>query len=130
MAEKAKHAFGSTANVDAALAANKIDAYDILFLDGDTKPKVGWIDKNGQKVIVEGDKYVVPVEGESLPESGDEGVIYIFNDEGYIWNGIEFVSISKGADISAIEAELATKVDADTVSTMIQEASAIEVVEF
>ena len=49
MAElKARHAFGSSSKIDAALEANKIDAFDILFLDGDTaKPKVGWIDKDG-----------------------------------------------------------------------------------
>lgn len=50
MAKMAKHAFGSEAKVDAALAAGTIDAYDILFLD---EGKVGWIDKDGHKVIAE-----------------------------------------------------------------------------
>lgn len=50
MAKMAKHAFGSEAKVDAALAAGTIDAYDILFLD---EGKVGWIDKEGHKVIAE-----------------------------------------------------------------------------
>lgn len=49
---KSKHAFGSLENLDAAIQAKKIDAYDILFLDGETDPKIGWIDKNGKKVIV------------------------------------------------------------------------------
>lgn len=47
---RSKHAFGSEANVDAALAQGLIDAYDILFLD---EKKIGWIDRNGNKVIVE-----------------------------------------------------------------------------
>lgn len=47
---RSKHAFGSEVNVDAALAQGLIDAYDILFLD---EKKIGWIDKNGNKVIVE-----------------------------------------------------------------------------
>lgn len=52
MADKARHAFGSEANISEALAAGKIDAYDILFLD---EKKVGWIDKNGEVVIAEPD---------------------------------------------------------------------------
>lgn len=55
MAEKvdrARHAFGSEANIPQALASGKIDAYDILFLD---EKKVGWIDKNGEVIIAEPD---------------------------------------------------------------------------
>lgn len=33
MANKAKHAFGSEANIDSALANGTLDAYDILFLN-------------------------------------------------------------------------------------------------
>ena len=55
--QKAKHAFGSSSGIEAALRTGKIDAYDILFLDGDTdKPKVGWIDKNGKAVILKDEK--------------------------------------------------------------------------
>ena len=50
---RSKHAFGNSENLDAASSAGKVDTYDILLLDGDTdKPKIGWIDKNGNKVIV------------------------------------------------------------------------------
>lgn len=50
--ERAKHAFGTLEKVDSALAAGTIDAYDILFVkDANGKPYVGWIDKEGQKVI-------------------------------------------------------------------------------
>ena len=56
MADKARHAFGSLENVDTALSAGTIDAYDILFVkDSEGKPYVGWIDKDGNKVIVEED---------------------------------------------------------------------------
>ena len=57
MAMKAKHAFGSSSGIESALQSGKIDAYDILFLDGDTdNPKVGWIDKNGKAVILKDEK--------------------------------------------------------------------------
>ena len=50
--ERAKHAFGTLEKVDSALAAGTIDSYDILFVkDANGKPYVGWIDKDGQKVI-------------------------------------------------------------------------------
>lgn len=52
MAERAKHAFGSSQNLEAAVQSGKIDAYDILFLDGDTDPKVGWVTKDGKAVVV------------------------------------------------------------------------------
>lgn len=57
MADKARHAFGSSSNVESAIQAKKIDAYDILFLDGDTdSPKIGWVDKNGKAVILKDEK--------------------------------------------------------------------------
>lgn len=138
MAERAKHAFGSSSSIEAAKQANKIDAHDILFLDGDTDPKVGWLDSQGNTVIVDTKKVVV-VEGESLPETGVEGKIYIFGEDGYFWNGTEFVNLCKPTDVTALTtqvAELGTemkqKVDAATVQTMIKEHSdsLIEVVEF
>ena len=57
MAMRAKHAFGSSSSIQTALDAGKIDAYDILFLDGDTNsPKIGWIDRDGNPVIVTDEK--------------------------------------------------------------------------
>lgn len=54
MADKAKHAFGTLENVDSALSNGTIDSYDILFVkDANGKPYVGWIDKDGNKVIVD-----------------------------------------------------------------------------
>lgn len=138
MAERARHAFGSSQNLEAAKQANKIDAFDILFLDGDTDPKVGWLDANGETKIVDTNKVIV-VEGESLPETGVEGKIYIFEDNGYFWNGTEFVNLCKPTDVTSLktqvddlETEMEQKVDAATVKTMIEDhtESLIEVVEF
>lgn len=140
MAERAKHAFGALENIDQALSSGAIDAYDILFVkDANGKPYVGWIDKEGNKVIVQEEEKVIVVEGESLPEAGVEGKIYIFGEDGYFWNGEEFVNLCKPTDVTALEtqvAELETemgqKVDAATVKTMIKEHSdsLIEVIEF
>lgn len=133
MADKARHAFGSSQNLEAALSAGTIDAYDILFLDGDTDPKVGWVDKDGNPVVVDTEKVTV-VEGETLPDTGVVGKIYIFGEDGYFWDGTEFVSLSKSADLSALEAEIATKVDEATVDakieTAINNATTTEIVEF
>lgn len=130
MADKARHAFGSEAKISEALAAGTIDAYDILFLN---EKKVGWVTKDGEVVIAEGEKYVIRVE--ELPVAdGNENVVYIYNNEGYIWDGTQCISLSKSADLSALEAEIATKVDEATVDakieTAINNATTTEVVEF
>lgn len=140
MAMKAKHAFGMLENIDAALSKGDIDAYDILFVKDDKgKPYVGWIDKDGNKVIVEDEESVVVVDGEDLPETGETGKVYIFGEDGYFWNGTEFVNLCKPTDVTALENQVAElgkgieqKVDADTVQTMIKEYSdsLIEVIEF
>lgn len=108
MTDRAKHAFGNLADVQAALDSGKIDAYDILFLDGDTAPKIGWIDKNGVFRLVE-------------------------NEADF--SELEAVIATKAdvADVEALEAEIATKVSADEVDEKIETAVAqhtIEVVEF
>lgn len=124
MANMARHAFGSEANVDQALASGRIDAFDILFLN---EGKVGWINKNGQKVIAEGKNQIVRVD--SLPtQNGDDGVIYIFQNEAYVWDGSKCVPLAKTQDLSALEAEVAKKVDEQTVDSKI--AASMSVVEF
>lgn len=139
--QKAKHAFGMLENIDSAISDGKIDSYDILFVkDADGKPYVGWIDKEGNKVIVEEDEKIVRVD--ALPTAdGDENVVYIYNNEGYIWDGSKCVPLSKSTDlttlenqVSNLETEVANKVDTTTVeemiTTAIEEANAVEVVEF
>lgn len=136
MPNKAKHAFGSLERIDAALASGAIDAYDILFVkDENGKPYVGWIDKDGNKVIVQEDEQIVFIEDESLPETGEKGKIYIFGENSYFWDGTEFVNMCKPADLTALEKEIATKADAEEVDAKIEEKmaelnSAYEIVEF
>ena len=116
---RSKHAFGMEENIDSALEQGLVDAFDILFLkDKDGNPKIGWIDKEGKKVIVEaGEDNVIPVK--ALPEAGEEGKIYIFGEDGYFWNGTEFVNLCKPTDLTdlekdvdALESEVASKADA------------------
>ncbi len=78
MADKAKHAYGSRKKLDAAIASGKVDSFDVLFLNGvDEAPAIGWVDKNGNPIIIE------------------------------------------QTDISGIEAELATKANAEEVNVKI-----------
>lgn len=121
MALKAKHAFGSLANVDKALQDGVIDSFDILFLEDDGKATIGWINKNGQKVIVD-NSVTTTVEGDTLPEVGEVGKIYIKDDEAYIYNGTEYKNISKSADLTALESQIATKVSVEEVDAKIEEA--------
>ena len=145
MAERARHAFGTLERIDEAISAGTIDSYDILFVkDAEGKPYIGWIDKDGQKVIVEDKVQVVRVD--ELPTTdGDESVVYIYNNEGYIWDGSQCVPMSKSADlttletqVSDLETQMGNKVDASDVKTMVdaaveaavEEATSGEVVEF
>ena len=104
---RSKHGFGNLVDVSTALEAGKIDAYDILFLDGSTEPKIGWIDKDNNLRLVKNESVVV-VEGNSLPASGVQGKVYIFNDEGYFWNGTEFVNFCKPTDVTELSGRLTT----------------------
>lgn len=97
MAIKAKHAFGNLANVEKALQDGKIDNYDILFLDGDTEPKIGWIDANGIFRLVE-------------------------NEADF--SELEAVIATKAniADVEALEGQIATKANAEEVDSKIKAA--------
>ena len=66
---RSKHAFGSSANLDRVVSEGLVDAFDILFLDGDTdNPKIGWVDKNGNVVLVKDADVDTKIE-ESVTES-------------------------------------------------------------
>ena len=133
MAIKAKHAFGALENIESAVQAGKIDAFDILFVKVDSgKPYVGWVDKDGNPVVLREEDEVVIVDSDALPESGETGKIYVHGSDAYVWNGNEFVNLCKPTDVSALETELATKVTAEEVKTMIKESedSLVEIVEF
>lgn len=94
MAMKAKHAFGNLADVEKALQAGKIDNYDILFLDGDTAPKIGWIDANGVFRLVENETDFSELEAVIATKANAE-------------------------DVEALEGQIATKVDAAEVDAKI-----------
>ena len=134
---KFKPAFGSSENVQQALDQGLIDKYDLLLLDGNTDvPKVGWVDAKGEIKIVDTEKVIVG-EGDSLPESGELGKIYIFGQDGYFWNGNEFINLCKPTDLTELETQvedletqIETKVDEPTVQAMIKEYACIEIVEF
>ena len=134
---KFKPAFGSSENIQNALDQGMIDKYDLLLLDGNTDvPKVGWVDAQGEVIIVDTEKVIV-VEGDTLPESGELGKIYIFGEDGYFWNGKEFVNLCKPTDLTdlenqvdELETQIESKVDEPTVQAMIKEYSCIEIVEF
>lgn len=122
MADKARHAFGSLSSVEAALQAGKIDVYDILFLDGETEPKVGWIDKNGVFRLVENETDLSGVEAELATKANVSDVESL---------GSQIATKADAAAVAELEVEIANKADVTTVQTMIKEHSAaIEVVEF
>lgn len=103
---RSRHAFGALERVLEAISGGKVDAYDILFLkDVNGKPYIGWVEADGTPVIIREEEKVIPVD--SLPEIGEVGKIYIFNGDGYFWNGKEFINLCKPTDLTALEDELA-----------------------
>jgi hypothetical protein len=112
MANKAKHAFGALERVDSAIQSGKVDAYDILFMkDENGKPYVGWIDKDGKKVIVDDSAEFATLEAEIANKADSEDV---------------------EAEVKALETQIEEKVNAETVQAMIETYSkaVVEVVEF
>lgn len=102
MAEKAKHAFGALENVDSAISSGKIDAYDILFVkDAAGKPYVGWVDRDGEKVIVDHTPDLTELE-----------------------EGLEAQIAAKAniEDVEALEGQISAKADAVEVDSKIDQA--------
>lgn len=120
---RSKHAFGNIANIDQAIADKKVDAYDILFLTTPTGHAIGWIDKDGNKVILENNDSKQVVVVSELPKVGEEGMIYVFGNDGYIWNGKEFVNMCKPTDLTELESEIDKKADAKEVEAKIEQVS-------
>lgn len=120
MANKTKFGFGSSSAVLQAIQDGKINARDFLALDENTSnPKFGWVNLNNEPVILDTEKVIV-IEGESLPETGVSGKIYIFGEDGYFWNGQKFINLCKPTDVTELEdsikalEELAVKIADDT----------------
>lgn len=134
MPTKTKFAYGKSENIATALEAKIIDAYDLLLLDSDTEPKIGWVDATGNPIVISnGEDEVISID--ALPESGEASKIYIYQNEAYIWDATqsEFVTISKPADLSELEAKIDSKVDEQTVDSKIETAISslsVDVVEF
>ena len=75
MADRAKHAFGALERVDESIANGTLDAFDVLFVkDANGKPDVGWVDKDGNKVIVENDTDLSGIEAELATKVGAKEV--------------------------------------------------------
>lgn len=99
--QKAKHAFGMLENVDSAISSGKIDAYDIIFAkDANGKQYVGWVDKDGQKEIV--DPYFEVSELKTQVNA----------------------ELANKANAKEVETKLATKADASDVETKFEDAKA------
>ena len=137
---KAKHAFGQSSGIEAAKQAKKIDSFDILFLDGDTDPKIGWLDRNGETVIVESTAEVkgkvAALETELSAKANAEEVeaaIATKADEADV-EALESAMAEKAnaSDVETLETALTTKVTAEEVKAMIKESedSLVEIVEF
>lgn len=81
--DKSRHIFGSESGVDIAVEQGLIDAYDVLFLsDG----RVGWIDKDGNKIINTPGKQVVVQQ--TPPE--DKSLLWVDMSDDDDWSGDEF----------------------------------------
>lgn len=116
MAEmKARHAFGSLADVEKALQAGKINEYDILFLDGDTEPKIGWIDANGIFRLVENEADFSELE-EMIAKKADAAEVEALE--------AEVAKKASAEDIQAVENAIAAKADAEKVETLEEQVAA------
>lgn len=112
MSSQAKHAYGSSENLMDAINKGAVDAYDILFLDGDTDPKIGWVDKDGNVKIVKSGGGSSIIRVDELPTSnGDANAIYVYNNECYIWDGTKCVPATSTVDTEEVEETIDTRID-------------------
>lgn len=108
---RSRHGFGALEKVQEVIDAGKLDAFDVLFVkDKNGKPYVGWIDRDGNPVILEDKKQILPVS--ELPSIGDPEVIYIFESKFYFWDGEKYVSPEcDGVDESTVNSKVAEAVN-------------------
>lgn len=112
MSSQAKHAYGNSENLMKAVESGAVDAYDILFLDGDTDPKIGWVDKDGNVKIVKSGGGSSIVRVDELPTSdGDINAIYVYNNECYIWDGTKCVPATSTVDTEEVEETIDARID-------------------
>lgn len=134
MADRAKHAFGALERVDQAIQSKTIDAYDILFVkDENGKPYVGWIDKDGKKVIVDDSAEFAALESEIASKANaDEVEAAIATKADAQEVETKLSTKADTSDVEALEEQVATKVTTEEVKMMIKESedSFVEIVEF
>lgn len=113
MANKARHAFGNSENIQKALDSQLIDAYDILFLDGDTEPKVGWVDKDGVIRIVENgaDVDLSGLEAEIAKKANAEKVASLENEVAEKADAAEVQATYEKVKYEIVDAPVGTLVD-------------------
>lgn len=100
MAMKAKHAHGSRKSLESAIANKVVDNFDVLFLSGeDENPAMGWLDKNGNPIILS------PADEVAKLETQVEA---------------ELATKADASDVEALEKEVATKVTAEEVETAVK----------
>lgn len=141
MAMKAKHAHGSRKSLESAIANKVVDNFDVLFLSGeDENPAMGWLDKNGNPIILSPADEVAKLETQvetklatkanasevetALASKADAEKVEAMETE--------LASKANSSDVETLETELTTKVTAEEVKTMIKESedSLVEIVEF
>ena len=100
MALKAKHAHGSRKSLESAITNKVIDNFDVLFLSGeDENPAMGWLDKNGNPIILSPADEVAKLETQvktKLAEKAD------------------------AETVKTMEAEIANKVSAEEVNAKVK----------
>ncbi len=113
MANKAKHAFGMLENIDTALSNGAIDSYDILFVkDTNGKPYVGWIDKDGNKVICDDSAEFAELETVIATKVDADEVEAKYEEIKY-----EIADVPVGTLVNVNEREIRIMAPADTVWT-------------
>ena len=101
MAERAKHAYGSRANLENAIANGAVDAYGVLFLKGEGEtPAIGWVDKNGNPVVITPADDLATLEAELETKIAEK---------------------ASSEEVEALGTELATKITAEEVGALIDE---------
>lgn len=119
MADRAKHAFGKLEDVQKALDSGKIDSFDILFLDGDTDPKLGWIDSKGNFRLVKNETDLSGIEAELAKKANAKEVdakIAAALDE-HMEKMYEIASVPEGALIDYRDKEIRVMCPANSVWT-------------
>ena len=120
---RSQHIFGDLANLNAAIADGRVDEFDILFLMSNGKPTIGWVNRDKEPIFLESEEAkscVIAVE--SLPESGETGLLYIYEEDAYFWNGEKFINVCKPTDVTELEASI--KVLEELVAKNAEEAKA------